>query len=346
MQISVKEIASLVNGKIIGDESLSFSGINNIEEANDNDISLLFRRQYYKYLDTTKAKILLTSAEAPRTRNDITYIEVEKPNLAFQKIISKYFAKGLILEGIDPSASVSETAILGDNVALGKNVVICDGVIIGDNTKIFHNSVIMDNTTVGSGSLFYPNVTVRENCKIGKNVILHPGVVVGSDGFGYTPDENGQYNKIPQIGNVIIEDNVEIGSNTTIDRAALGSTLIKTGTKIDNLVQIAHNVQIGKSTAISAQTGISGSTKVGDFCVFGGQVGLADHIELTDKVMVGAQSGIGKSVPKPGVYFGTPIKDIKDELRIQSHIKNLDKYAKKMRELEKRIIELEGKTEE
>ncbi len=341
--ITVKEAAALVNGKIIGDENSSFTGIAKIEEAKEGEMSFLYRHQFFKFLETTGASVLLASEDAPKTREDITYIVVENPNLAFQKIISKYFDSSTKIDGIDKTSSVAETAELGNNIALGKNVVISENCKIGNRTKIFHNSVILDNVEIGNDVIIYPNVTIREGTKIGDRVIIHPGVVVGSDGFGFSPNEKGELNKIPQIGNVVIEDDVEIGANTTIDRAALGTTIIRKGAKIDNLVQIAHNVEIGEWTAISAQTGISGSTKVGAHCVFGGQVGLADHLEVTDNVMIGAQSGVPKSITKPGKYFGFPIKELGAALRTEGHIRNLPNYAKKIKELEKKLNELTEK---
>ena len=343
MMISVKEAATLVGGKIIGDENSTFSGIAKIEEAQEGEMSFLYRHQFFKFLEKTKASVLLASEDAPKDRKDITYIVVDNPNSAFQKIISKYFDTRTKLDGIDATAVVSDNSELGENISLGKNVVISRNCKIGKNTTIFHNCVILDDVVIGEDVIIYPNVTVREGTIIGDRVIIHPGVVVGSDGFGFSPNEKGELNKIPQIGNVIIEDDVEIGSNTTIDRAALGSTIIRKGAKIDNLVQIAHNVEIGDWTAISAQTGISGSTKVGAHCIFGGQVGLADHLEVTDNVMIGAQSGVPKSITKPGKYFGFPVKELGAALRTEGHIRNLSNYAKKIKQLENKLNELTEK---
>jgi UDP-3-O-[3-hydroxymyristoyl] glucosamine N-acyltransferase len=200
--------------------------------------------------------------------------------------------------------------------------------------------VILENVEIGDNVLIFPTVTIRENSKIGNNVIIHSGSVIGSDGFGYTPNEKGEYVKIPQIGNVIIEDDVEIGSNVSIDRAMLGSTIIKKGSKIDNLVQIAHNVIIGENTAISAQTGVSGSTEIGNNVIVAGQVGFADHLVIADKVIVAAKSGVSKSLTKPGIYFGSPAKEHREALRLEGHIRSLPDYAAKIKELEKRIEEL------
>ncbi len=346
MNITVKEAAELVGGKIFGNENLVFSNVAKIEEAENSDLTFLYHPAFEKFLEHTDAAVILINAKIKRTRKDITYVEVEYPNFAFQKIIETYFAYEQNLENIDESSFISETAKLGSNISIGKNVVISDGCEIGDNSKIFHNTVLMNNVKIGSDCLLFPNITIRENCIIGDNVILHAGVVIGSDGFGYLNNSERKYVKIPQIGNVIIENNVEIGANTTIDRAALGSTIIKSGTKIDNLVQIAHNVEIGSDTAISSQTGISGSSKVGSNCILAGQVGLADHIEIGDNVLIGAQSGVPKSLPSNGRYFGYPAKDMRTSLRLEAHIRNLPNYSKKIKELEKKLEILSKKLDD
>ena len=233
MKITVKEAADILGGKLYGDPSTAITGISKIEDANQGDLTFFYLSSYEKFLSTTKASAVLINQEVNKTRDDICYIEVEDPKGAFQKIITNYFTYELQLEGIDPSASISPTAQIGSNVSIGKNVVISDNCVIGNNTKIFHNTVVMENVIIDENSFIYPNITIRENCKIGKNVIIHSGTVIGSDGFGYTPDENGVYNKIPQIGNVVIGDNVEIGSNVSIDRASLGSTIKK---KVQRLI--------------------------------------------------------------------------------------------------------------
>ncbi|MCK9211694.1 MAG: UDP-3-O-(3-hydroxymyristoyl)glucosamine N-acyltransferase [Ignavibacteriaceae bacterium] len=342
MKLSIADIASLTNAKIVGDDPPKagfISGIAKIEEAKEGELTFLYLSQYEKYFPTTKASAILVKPEFKKTRADIIYLEVPDPNKAFFKIISAYFAPKFPLEGIDATAFVHPSASVGENTALGKNVVISAGCKIGKNVKIFHNTVLLENVEVGDDSLLFQNVSIREECKIGKRVIIHSGTVIGSDGFSYTM-ENGAYVKIPQIGNVILEDDVELGSNVSVDRAVMGSTIIKQGTKIDNLVQIAHNVVVGEHTAISGQCGISGSTKVGKYCVFGGQVGVAGHIEITDNVLVAAKSGISKSVTKSGTYFGAPLKEIKDAFRQEAHIRNLEHYAKRIKELEKKVAEI------
>lgn len=340
--MTLKDAADLIGGKITGNENLEISNIAKIEEANPGDLTFLYLPAYEKFLDTTKASAIIVKTGFDKSkRDDLSYIEVEKPNIAFQRIIIEFFTPVLPLEGIDESARIHPSSKIGNNVAIGKNVVIDADCEIGDNSKIYHNCVIMHNCRLGSNALLYPNVSLREDCLIGNNVIVHSGTVIGSDGFGFSPNEKGEYFKVPQIGNVVIEDNVELGSNVSIDRAALGSTVIKSGTKIDNLVQIAHNVVVGSNTAISAQTGISGSTKIGNNCIFGGQAGVTGHIEIGDNILIGAQSGVSKSITKPGTYFGYPAQEIRQALRAEGHIRNLPKYADKLKAFEKRIVELE-----
>ncbi len=340
MDISLREIAELVHGKIIGDDSLAINYVAKVDEAQRGEITFIYLPAYEKYFETTKATAVLVKPGFNKSRNDITLIEVDSPDKAFLKIILKYFSPEFKLEGIDPTAFIHEDAKLGKNVSLGKNVVISAGCKIGDNTKIFHNTVLYDNVEVGNDCLFFSNISVRENCKVGNRVILHSGVVIGSDGFGFNPDEKGVYKKIPQIGNVVLEDDVEIGSNVSVDRAALGSTIIKRGTKIDNLVQIAHNVVIGEDTVISSQAGISGSTKIGNNCVIAGQVGIVGHIEIADKVVLMAQSGVSKSITKPGYYFGYPAKEVKQAKILEAHIRNLPDYSERIKLLEKEIAKL------
>ncbi|MBX2974756.1 MAG: UDP-3-O-(3-hydroxymyristoyl)glucosamine N-acyltransferase [Ignavibacteriaceae bacterium] len=345
MKISVKEIAELTGAQIFGDETVEISNLAKIDEAKQGDITFLYLSNYEKYFPTTKASAIFVKPDFNKVRDDIVYLEIKDPNKAFLSVILKYFTPKLNLEGIDNTASIHPSAIIGNNCAVGKNVVISEGCVVGDSTKIFHNTVLMDNVKVGNDTLLYPNVTIRENCVVGSRVIIHSGTVVGSDGFGFSPNEKGEYQKIPQIGNVIIEDDVELGSNVSIDRAAIGSTVIKKGVKIDNLVQIAHNVVIGEHTVLSGQAGIAGSSKIGKHCIIAGQVGISGHIEIADKTIVAAQSGISKTITKSGMYFGYPAKEHREALRIEGHIRNLDNYAKQIKALESKIKELEDKIE-
>jgi len=342
MEIKLSEAADLIGGKIIGNSELTIKNIAKIEEALEGDLTFLYNPAYEKFLLTTKASVVIIKPEFQKSRNDLTYIEVQNPNTAFLKIINTYFKPEFKLNGIDKTAFVDSSAQIGKNVALGKNVVISAGCKIGDNTKIYHNTVILENVEIGNDTLIFQNVSIRENCKIGNRNIIHSGTVIGSDGFGFAPDASGKYTKIPQIGDVIIEDDVELGSNVSVDRASVGSTIIKQGTKIDNLVQVAHNVVIGENTVISAQTGISGSTKIGKNCILAGQTGIVGHIQIADKVIVAAQSGVSKSLTKPGTYLGSPAKEHKTFLVQEVHLRNLPNYADKIKELEKKVKELQN----
>ncbi|MEP0860966.1 MAG: UDP-3-O-(3-hydroxymyristoyl)glucosamine N-acyltransferase [Ignavibacterium sp.] len=343
ISLTVKEIARQVSGKIIGDENVIINSVAKIDEAKPGDLSFIYLPAYEKFQSTTKASALLVKPDLPKTRNDITYIEVESPEKAFFLILREFFSPEFPLTGIDKTASIHPDAKLGNNVALGKNVIISKGCRIGDNTKIFHNTVLYEDVEIGNDCLIFSNISIRESCKIGNRVIIHSGTVIGSDGFGFNPDEKGVYQKIPQIGNVIIEDDVELGANVAIDRAALGSTIIKRGTKIDNLVQIAHNVVIGEDTVISSQTGISGSTKIGNHVIIAGQVGIVGHIEIGDNVVLMAQSGISKSIKKPGYYFGYPAKELRTSQKLEAHIRNLPDYADKIKKLEEEIKKLKSR---
>jgi len=340
MKVSLSEIADLIGGSITGNKEIEITGLARIEEAKIGDLTFLYMPAYEKYFRTTNASAILVKPGFNKIRTDISFIEVNDPNKAFSKIIIKFFTPDFALSGIEASSFVHTSAALGKNVALGRNVVVSAGCKIGDNVKIFHNTVLLEDVEVGDNSILFQNVSIREKCRIGNRVIIHPGTVIGSDGFGYFPGEDGKYKKIPQIGIVIIEDDVELGSNVSVDRAALGATIIKRGTKIDNLVQIAHNVIIGEDTVISAQSGISGSTKLGSYCVLGGQVGVTGHIEISDNVSIGAQSGVSKSITKPGVYFGSPARDLKTTLKAEAHLRSLPEYNEKIKNLELQIQKL------
>jgi UDP-3-O-[3-hydroxymyristoyl] glucosamine N-acyltransferase len=337
VSITAKEIAVLVNGKISGNENASFNSVARINEAKQNQLTFLYLPAYEKYFPSTQASAILVKNGFNKTRTDITYIEVEAPDKAFAKVIETYFLPEFKLEGIDSTAFVHKTAGLGKNVSLGRNVVVSAGCRIGNNAKIFHNTVLLEYVEIGDDTIVFQNVSIRENCKLGKRNIIHPGAVIGSDGFGFNPDEKGVYHKVPQIGNVVLEDDVEIGANVTIDRAAIGSTLIKSGVKIDNLVQIAHNVVIEENTVMSAQSGVSGSSKIGKNCIIAGQVGLVGHIEIADKVVLMAQSGISKSIKKPGYYFGYPAKELKTAQKLEAHIRSLPDYVERIKKLEEEI---------
>ncbi|MFA7288699.1 MAG: UDP-3-O-(3-hydroxymyristoyl)glucosamine N-acyltransferase [Melioribacteraceae bacterium] len=346
MKLKLKDIADLVGGIVYGNPDEVISNIAKIEESQKGDLTFLYLPAYEKYLSTTQATAVLIKPDLQRSREDINYIEVKNPNHALQKIIITYLTPKIETKGIDKSAQIDESAFIGKNVNIGKNVVIERGVKIGDNSSLLHNTVVMRNVSIGESCLIYPNVTIREDSVIGNRVIIHSGTVIGSDGFGYIPNEKNEYTKVPQIGNVVLEDDVELGSNVSIDRAAFGSTRIKRGTKIDNLVQVAHNVLIGKDTAIASQCGIAGSSKIGNNVILAGQVGIAGHLEIGDKIVITAQSGVSKSLLKSGQYRGTPAEDFMTELKNEVHVRNLPSYAKSIKNLEEKIAFLEGKISE
>lgn len=340
MEITLKEIAEFVDGKLIGNEKIVIKNLAKIEEAQPGDLTFLYLPAYDKFFPTTHASAILVKPDFKKVREDISYIEVKDPNKAFFKVINQFFTPDFSLQGIDSTSFIHPKAKLGNNVSLGKNVVISSGCVIGDNIKIFHNTVLHDDVVVGNDCLIFSNVSIREKCVIGNRVIIHPGTVVGSDGFGYDPDENGVFHKIHQIGIVKIENDVELGANVCIDRASTGATVIKKGVKIDNLVHVAHNVVIGDNTVIAAQAGISGSAKIGKNCLIAGQVGIVGHIEIADNVTIIAQSGISKGISKSGTYFGSPAKEMGTALRLEGHIRSLPEYAAKIHQLEKQVKEL------
>lgn len=337
LSIKLSEIASLVGGKIFGNADVSIKSVARIDEAEKGDLTFLYLPAFEKYLQSTGASAILVKPDFNKSRDDISYIEVDSPEKAFTAVIINYFSPKFELQGIDETSFIHKSSTLGKNVALGKNVVIGANCRIGDNVKIFHNTVVLDNVEIGSDSMIFQNVSIREDCKIGKKVIIHAGAVIGADGFGYQKDDKGVYNKVPQIGNVIIEDDVEIGANTTIDRAALGSTVIKKGVKIDNLVQIAHNVSVGNNTVMSAQSGVSGSVKIGSNVILAGQVGIAGHLEIADNVILMAQSGVAKTISKPGLYFGSPSKEAKTAKILEAHFRSFPEYVERIKKLEAEI---------
>lgn len=337
MQISLKEIASFVSARVTGQDDLLIDNLLNIEKATPGSLTFLGSKAYEKYFPATRASAILVNREFEKTRDDIVYLEVENPYQAFLMILKRFFVYEPELTGIDPTASIDPTTSVGEKTSIGKNVVIGKNCKIGSGVRLFHNVVILENCSVGDGTVIFPNVSVREKSVIGRNVIIHNGASIGADGFGFVKGPDGNYLKIPQIGNVVIEDNVEIGANTTIDRAALGSTVIRAHSKIDNLVQIGHNVEIGENTAISAQSGVSGSTKIGNNVIVAGQVGFVDHIEIGDGIIIGAQSGISRSLTKRGIYAGSPVKELNEFKKTEVHIRNLAELNEQVKQLKAEI---------
>jgi UDP-3-O-[3-hydroxymyristoyl] glucosamine N-acyltransferase len=341
MRKTLKEIAELLKGEVVGDSSVIITGASGIKEAVAGDITFLANSKYLSLLNTTAASAIITSKEIQASNKPI--IRTDNPSLAFAKIISLIAPDNVKhLQGVHPSAILGKNVKLGKDVALGPYVTIEDDVVIGDNAVIYPGSFIGRESDIGAGSLIYPNVTIRERTVLGKRVIIHSGTVIGSDGFGFVTVE-GLHHKIPQVGIVEIGDDVEIGANVTIDRARFGKTIIGSGTKIDNLVQIAHNVVIGKNCLIVAQVGISGSTTIGNNVTLAGQAGLSGHVTIGDGAIVAAGAGVGKSVPANTMVSGWPARPFNTTQKVNAYSQNLPKLFDLVKELKKRIEELEAR---
>jgi len=341
MRKTLKEIARLIDGKVVGDENIQISGASGIREAAEGEITFLANPKYMPLMDKTAASAIITSADAQKTVKPI--IVTENPSLAFAKVISLFMPDEVAQHpvGIDPTAKMGKNVRLGKGVAIGAYVVIGDDVEIGDKTIIYAHCFIGNQTKIANNTLIYPNVSIRERISIGASVIIHSGTVIGSDGFGFVTIR-GRHHKIPQVGTVEIGDDVEIGANVTIDRARFDKTVIGRGTKIDNLVQIAHNVIIGENCLIVAQAGISGSTTLGNSVTLAGQAGLVGHIHIGDNAIVTAQSGVAKSVPADTMVSGYPARPFMTTQRVNASLQNLPDTIK---ELKKKIAELETKLE-
>jgi UDP-3-O-[3-hydroxymyristoyl] glucosamine N-acyltransferase len=345
MQKSLREIAKLVCGEVVGDGSVVITGVSGIKEASAGDITFLANPKYFSLMDKTLASAVVVGQDiAPPSSKPA--IRVENPSLAFVKIASIFTPYSIAYpKGIHPSAILGENVLLGKNVAIGAYAVIENDVSIGDNTIIYPYSFIGHHTGIGSDTLIYPHVSIRERITIGNRVIIHSGTVVGSDGFGFVT-VGSTHHKIPQIGTVEIGDDVEIGANVAIDRARFDKTIIGRGTKIDNLVQIAHNVVIGEDSIIVAQAGISGSTTLGKGVTLAGQAGLVGHITIGDGSIIMAQSGVTKSFPPDTIAWGTPAKPGKIAKRINACVQSLPKLYDIVAELKKKIAELEKRLTE
>jgi UDP-3-O-[3-hydroxymyristoyl] glucosamine N-acyltransferase len=343
--VKLKEISSLVKGEIIGPpeaDDIEITGVSGIHDAREGDISFIAAQKYLKELTACKASCVIVKEALPDIT--VTQLKVLNPYLAFAKLLEHFYVKPKKISGISDGSIISEHSHIADDVAIFPFSYISDGVTIGSGTIIYPYVFIGENTVIGQQCVIYPHVTLREGVRIGDNVIIHSGSVVGSDGFGYVFDED-RYHKIPQVGGVIIEDDVEIGSNVSIDRATLGNTVIGKGTKIDNLVQIAHNVKIGNNSVIVAQVGIGGSTEIGDFVTLAGQVGISDHAKIDSGTIIGAQSGTRGHVTK-GIYIGSPALPQRDWMKAQALFAKLPALNKKIKELEEKIRELERRNSE
>lgn len=339
MQFSAQQISLLLGGKITGDADRKVSDIGSIESAKEGQLTFLCDAKYLTYLPTTQASVVLMTASIPfKGETSATIIRVENARAAMGQLLT-LVAKAMnpAKQGIEQPSYISEGVTVPQDAYIGAFAYIGKNVQLGKGVQIYPHAYIGDNVQVGDNTIIYSGVKIYYNCIIGKDCILHAGAVIGADGFGFEPDANKVNHKLPQIGNVIIEDDVEVGANTTIDRAMMGSTVIRYNAKLDNLVQIGHNVEVGKSDFLCAQVGIAGSTKVGAYSIFAGQVGVAGHIELPDNCIFGAQSGVSGNIRKPGMYQGSPAIDAMNWRRSVVGFKNLPDIMNKLCEIEKKL---------
>lgn len=338
MNFTAEQIAGILEGEIVGDSSVEVSRLSKIEEGAAGALTFLSNPKYTPYIYTTKASITIVNKSfIPEKEIHTTLIKVEDAYKAFSKLLEYYNQVKLNKSGIEQPTHISDSSKIGDNVYIGAFSYIGNHVEIGDNVKIFPNSYIGDNVVIKDNTVVFAGVKIYSDCLVGSYCVINSGAIIGADGFGFTPNEKGEYNKVPQIGNVILEDFVDIGAATTIDRATLGSTIIRKGVKLDNQIQIAHNVEIGKNTVIAAQTGVAGSTKIGENCQIGGQVGIAGHLTIGNNVKIQAQSGIGKNIKDNEILQGSPSFSYSDWNKSYVHFKNLPKIVKNIIELEKKV---------
>ena len=334
MKFTAAQIAEILEGEVIGNSDAVVFKLAKIEEGTEGSLTFLANPKYVNFIYTTQATITIVNNDfVPENELSTTLIKVEDAYQSFSKLLEYYNQVKLMKSGIEQLSVISENVTYGEQLYLGSFSYVGKNVTIGNNVKIYPNCFIGDNVTIGDNCVFFAGVKIYSETEIGNNCNFHSGCVVGSDGFGFAPTEDGTFSKIPQIGNVIIENDVEIGANTTIDRATLGTTLIRKGVKLDNHIQIAHNVEIGENTVIAAQTGIAGSTKIGSNCLIGGQVGVAGHLTIGNNVRVQAQSGIGKNIPDGETIQGSPAFNYSDFSKSYVHFRNLPKIVSDLEEL-------------
>lgn len=343
MEFTAEQIANVIGGRVEGNKDAKVHTFAKIEEGTEGAISFLSNPKYTHYLYNTKSSIVIVNEDLELEKDVYaTLIRVKNAYESIAKLLQIYEASKPKKTGVAPQAYIAPSAKLGNNCYVGPFAYVGEGAEIGDGCQIYPHAVIGDNVKVGTNCIFYPNTTIYQGCKIGNNVTIHAGSVIGADGFGFAPGADG-YDKIPQIGIVVIEDNVEIGANTCVDRSTMGATVIHKGVKLDNLVQVAHNVEIGENTVMSAQVGIAGSTKVGSWCMFGGQVGLAGHITIGDKTFLGAQSGVPGSLKGGEELIGTPPMNPRAYFKSQAIFRRLPDMYKDLNDAKKKIEELNEK---
>ncbi|RZP03255.1 MAG: UDP-3-O-(3-hydroxymyristoyl)glucosamine N-acyltransferase [Flavobacteriales bacterium] len=338
MKFTAAQIAVILEGEVEGNPEIEVSKLSKIEEGEPESLSFLANPKYTQFIYTTKASIVIVNKifKAEKEINS-TLIRVEDAYKSFSKLLEYYNQVKMNKTGIESPVFISKSAIYGDNIYIGAFAYLGDNIKIGNNTKIYPNVYIGDNVVIGDNVILFSGAKIYSDTLIGNNCVIHSSAILGADGFGFTPNEQGEFIKVPQTGNVIIEDNVDIGAATSIDRATLGSTIIRKGVKLDNHIQIAHNVEIGKNTVIAAQTGIAGSTKIGENCMIGGQVGIVGHITIGNNVKIQAQSGIGRNLKDNETLQGSPALPYSDYNKSYVHFKNLPKTMNRISILEKTI---------
>nr|WP_315164249.1 UDP-3-O-(3-hydroxymyristoyl)glucosamine N-acyltransferase [uncultured Flavobacterium sp.] len=339
MKFTAEQIAGILEGEVVGNPNAEVSQLSKIEEGYEGSLTFLANPKYLNYIYTTKASVtIVNDTFVPEHELTTTLIKVEDAYASFSKLLEFYNQVKLNKTGIEQPSFISESAKYGENLYLGSFSYLGQNVVLGNNVKIYPNCFLGDNVVLGDNVTIFAGAKIYSETVIGNNCTIHSGAIIGADGFGFAPNPDGTYNKIPQIGNVVIEDNVDIGSCTTIDRATMGSTIIRKGVKLDNQIQIAHNVEIGENTVIAAQTGVAGSTKIGKNGMIGGQVGIAGHLTIGNNVRIQAQSGVGRNIKDDEILQGSPTFGYNDFSKSYVHFKNLPKIVAELEELKKEIL--------
>ncbi|MDM9631799.1 UDP-3-O-(3-hydroxymyristoyl)glucosamine N-acyltransferase [Robiginitalea aurantiaca] len=335
MEFTASQIAGILEGEVDGNPEVAVHKLSKIEEGEAGSLTFLANPKYTPYIYQTEASVIIVNRDfTPEQELNSTLIKVDDAYKAFSQLLAYYNQVKNNKKGIENPVFVSDSATYGSDVYLGAFAYIGANVVLGENVKIYPNVYIGDNVTIGSNTIVFAGAKIYSETQIGKDCVIHSGVIIGADGFGFTPDENGEFTKVPQTGNVVLEDNVDVGAGTTIDRATLGSTVLRRGVKLDNQIQIAHNVEIGEHTVIAAQTGIAGSTKIGRHCMIGGQVGIVGHIVIGDRVRIQAQSGISRNIKDDEVLQGSPAMVYGDYNKSYVHFRNLPRLVQRIEKLE------------
>ncbi len=346
MKFKASQIAEILEGVVVGDENAEVNQLSKIEEGENGSLTFLSNPKYTEHIYTTNATIAIVNKDfSPEKEIKATLIKVPDAYKAFSKLLEFYNQVKMNKSGIESPSYISESSTVGENLYLGAFSYISNNVTIGNNVKIYPNAYIDDNVKIGDDTIIFAGAKIMSDTVIGNNCVINAGAIIGADGFGFAPNEKGEYSKVPQIGNVVIEDNVDIGAATTIDRATLGSTIIRKGVKLDNQIQVAHNVEIGKNTVIASQTGIAGSSKIGENCMLGGQVGIAGHLTIGNNVRIQAQSGIGRNIKDNEVIQGSPAFGYSDWNRSYVYFKNLPNLVNKINQLEKELKAIKNQDE-